>query len=112
MQPLAERQTCHLRLLINQNARPTLGEFQTTNRRCLSLEPGMRAATVQVDNSRRRFGLRLRSLPEGDQVKELDCCVALALGLSRRAGTNLLPRKQAHSARLSLSTMRKPQSER
>jgi len=73
MQPLAERQTCHLRLLINQNARPTLGEFQTTNRRCLSLEPGMRAATVQVDNSRRRFGLRLRSLPEGDQVKELDC---------------------------------------
>jgi hypothetical protein len=45
--------------------------FRTTNQGCLSLESGIRAATAQLNKRKRRIGLRLLSLPEGDQVGEL-----------------------------------------
>lgn len=65
-----------MQMLVNQEARTILGAFQTTNQGCLSLESAMRAATTQLDNRRRRLGLRFRSLPEGDRAGELDCVVS------------------------------------
>ena len=35
------------------------------------MEAGLRAATAQLENRQRRFGLRLLSLPEGDQAREV-----------------------------------------
>ena len=35
------------------------------------MEAGLRAATAQLENRQRRVGLRLLSLPEGDQVREV-----------------------------------------
>src|SRR3978361_1801396 len=35
------------------------------------MESGLRPATVQLENRRRRFGLRLLSLPDGDQAREV-----------------------------------------
>jgi len=55
----------------NQEARLTLGAFQTTNQGALSLESGLRPAPAQLDNRLRRFALRLASLPGGDQAREL-----------------------------------------
>jgi len=38
----------------------------------LSMEPGLRAATAQLEKKRqRRFGLWLLSLPQGDQAREI-----------------------------------------
>jgi len=36
-----------------------------------SMEPGLRAASAQLENRQRRFGLRLLSLPQGDQAWEI-----------------------------------------
>ena len=58
-----------LQRLINQEARATTGCFRTTNRGALSMESGLRAATAQLENRQRRFGLRLLSLPQGDQAR-------------------------------------------
>ena len=60
-----------LQLLVNQEARATTGCFRTTNLGALSMEAGLRAATAQLENRQRRFGLRLLSLPEGDQAREV-----------------------------------------
>jgi len=60
-----------LQLLVNQEARATTGCFQTTNLGALSMESGLRAVTRQLENRQRRFGLRLLSLPEGDQAREV-----------------------------------------
>jgi len=60
-----------LHLLVNQEARATTGCFRTTNLRALSMESGLRAATAQLENRQRRFGLRLLSLPQGDQAREV-----------------------------------------
>jgi len=35
------------------------------------MESGLRAATAQLENRQRRFGLRLLSLPQGDQAREI-----------------------------------------
>jgi len=35
------------------------------------MESGLRAATTQLENRQRRFGLRLLSLPQGDQAREI-----------------------------------------
>jgi len=59
-----------LQLLVNQEARVTTGCFRTTNLGAFSMEPGLRAATTQLENRQRRFGLRLLSLPQGDQARE------------------------------------------
>jgi len=46
----------------------------------LSLESGLRPATVQLDNRLRCFALRLASLPRGDQARELIGAAGSALG--------------------------------
>ena len=58
-----------LQLLVNQEARAATGCFRTTNLGALSMESGLRAATVQLENRQPRFGLRLLSLPLGDQAR-------------------------------------------
>jgi len=70
-----------LQLLVNQEARATTGCFRTTNLGALSMESGLRAATAQLENRQRRFGLRLLSLPEGDQAREV---VGAPSGIGRR----------------------------
>src|SRR3978361_1482916 len=35
------------------------------------MESGLRPATVQLENRRQRFSLRLLSLPDGDQVRDV-----------------------------------------
>ena len=58
-------------LLVNREARATTGCFRTTSLRALSMESGLRAATAQLENRQRRFGLRLLSLPEGEHAREV-----------------------------------------
>ena len=58
-----------LQRLVNHEARATTGCFRTTNQGALSMESGLRAATAQLENRQRRFGLRLLSLPQGDQAQ-------------------------------------------
>jgi len=70
-----------LQLLVNQEARATTGCFRTTNLGALSMESGLRAATAQLENRQRRFGLRLLSLPEGDQAREV---LGAPTGIGRR----------------------------
>jgi len=60
-----------LQLLVNQQARSTTGCFRTTNRGALSMESGLRPATTQLENRQRRFGVRLLSLPQGDQARTI-----------------------------------------
>jgi len=67
--------------LINQEAQATTGCFRTTNLGALSMESGLRAATMQLENRQRRFGLRLLSLPLGDQAREV---VGTPTGIGRR----------------------------
>jgi len=74
-------QANELQLLVNQEARATTGCFRTTNLGALSMESGLRAATAQLENRQRRFGLRLLSLPEGDQARGV---VGAATGIGRR----------------------------
>ena len=50
------------------------------------MESGLRAATTQLENRQRRFGLRLFSLPQGDQAREV---VGAPIGIGRRL-TNAL----------------------
>jgi len=57
--------------LANQEARATTGCFQTINLGALSMEFSIRAAVAQLENRHRRFGLRLLSLPQGDQAREV-----------------------------------------
>ena len=64
-------QADELQLLINQEARVTTVCFRTTNLGALSMEAGLRAAMAQLENRQRRFGLRLVSLPHGDQAREI-----------------------------------------
>jgi hypothetical protein len=45
------------------------------------MESGLRPATAQLENRQRRFGLRLPSLPDGDQAREL---VGAASGIGKR----------------------------
>jgi len=57
-----------LQQLVNQEARATTGCFRTTNLGALSTESGLRATTAQLEDRQRHFGLRLLSLPQGDQA--------------------------------------------
>jgi len=79
-------QVDEIQLLVNQEARATTGCFWTTNLGALSMESGLRAATTQLENRQRRFGLRLFSLPQGDQAREV---VGAPIGIGRRL-TNAL----------------------
>jgi len=80
-----------IQLLINQETRATTGCFRTTNLGALSMESGLRAETTQLETRQRRFGLRLLSLPQGDQAWEV---VGAPTAIGRRL-TNAL----AHGGR-------------
>jgi len=79
-------QADEVQLLVNQEAWATTGCFRTTNLGALSMESGLRAAVMQLENRKRQFGLRLLSLPQGDQAREI---VGAPTGIGRRL-TNAL----------------------
>ena len=56
---------------VNKQAWAVTGCFRTTNCRALAMELGLRPATAQLENRQRRFGLRLLSVPDGDQAREV-----------------------------------------
>jgi len=94
--------------LANQEARATTGCFRTTNLGALSMESGIRVAAAQLENRQRRFGLRLLSLPQGDQAREvvgaptqIGCRLTNALAHSGQTeGTVLLEEAEAFDAEL------------
>jgi len=64
-------QVDELQLLVNQEARATTGCSRTTNLGALLMESGLWAATAKLDNRQRRFRLRLLSLRQGDQARDI-----------------------------------------
>jgi len=64
-------QAGELQLLVNQEERAATGCFRTTNLGALGMGSGLRPAANQLENRQRRFGLRLLSLPQGDQAREI-----------------------------------------
>jgi hypothetical protein len=42
-----------------------------TNLGALAMESGLRPAAAQLENRQRRYGLRLLSLPQGSQAREV-----------------------------------------
>jgi len=84
-----------LQLLVNQEARATTSCFRTTNLGALSMESGVRAATAQLENRQRRFGLRLLSLSQGDQAWKV---VRAPTGIGRRLTNALAYGGQTDSA--------------
>jgi len=87
-------QADELQLLVNQEARATTGCFRTTNLGTLSMESGLRAATAQLEIRQRRFGLRLLSLPRGDQGRGI---VGAKTAIGRRLTNALAHRGQTES---------------
>jgi len=86
-----------LQLVVNQEARATTGCFRTTSLGALSMESGLRAATTQLENRQRWFGLLLLSLPQGEQAREVVGAPTIigrrltnALAHSRRAESTVL----------------------
>ena len=75
-----------LQVLVNQEARATTGCFCTTNHGALAMEAGLRPAVAQLENRQRRFALRLLSLPEGEQAREV---VGTNTAIGRRLGSVL-----------------------
>ena len=57
-----------MQLLVNQEARVTMGYFRMTNLGALSMLYGFRAAVTQLENRQWWFGLQLLSLQQGDQT--------------------------------------------
>ena len=60
-----------LQRLVNQQARATTGCFRTTNLGALLMESGLRAATAQLENRRRRIALRLLRPPLEEQPQNV-----------------------------------------
>jgi ribonuclease HI len=71
---------------VNKQARAVTGCFGTTNLGALAMESGLRPATSQLENRQRIFGLRLLSLPDGDQAREV---VGVRSGIGRRLKNTL-----------------------
>jgi hypothetical protein len=70
-----------LQILVNTQARAVTGCFGTTNLDALAMESGLRPVSAQLENRLRRFGLRLISLPDGDQARKV---VGARSGIGRR----------------------------
>jgi len=91
-------QANELQLLVNREARLTAGCFRATNLEAPPTESGLRPATAQLESKQWRFGLRLLSLPKGDQAKEIAGApaalgrrLANALAYTGRAESLVLP---------------------
>jgi len=103
--------------LVNQEARASAGAFRTTNTEPSARNPGLLPAAAQLNcnNRKRRFAVRLISLPKGNQAREL-VGAANTLGSSlesflghpgRREETVLLtPRRHDNHQRRSGSQIR------
>jgi hypothetical protein len=76
-----------LQKVVNKQARAVTGCFQRTNLGALAMESGRRRATAQLENRQRYFGLRLLSLPDGDQAREV---VGMRTGIGRRLKNTLV----------------------
>jgi ribonuclease HI len=70
-----------LQILVNKQARAVTGCFGSNNLGALAMESGLRPASAQLENRLRRYGLRLLSLPDGDQAREV---VGARTGIGRR----------------------------
>jgi len=79
-------QANELQLLVNQEARATTGCFRTINLEALSMESGLRPAAAELENRQRRFGLRLLSLPQCGQAREI---VGVPTAIGRRLTNSL-----------------------
>jgi len=66
-----QRRAEEIQQLTNREARSTTGCFRTTNLGALSMESGIRAAAAQLETREQHFGLRLLSLLQGDQAREV-----------------------------------------
>jgi hypothetical protein len=75
-----------LQKMVNQQARAVTGCFQKTNLGALAMESGLRPATVQLENRPCSFGLRLLSLQDGNQAREV---VGGRSGIGRRLKNTL-----------------------
>jgi ribonuclease HI len=75
-----------LQTLVNKQARAVTGCFGTTNLGALAMESGLRPAAAQLENRLRRYGLRLLSMPDGDQAREV---VGARSGIGRRTKNTL-----------------------
>jgi len=53
---------------VSREARAITGCFRATNLGALAMEFGLRPAAAQLENGQRLFGLRLLSMPQGDQA--------------------------------------------
>jgi hypothetical protein len=87
--PSGEQRACRRWSTRRPQTRATLGAFRTPNQGCFSLESGIRSAPAQLGNRRSRFGLRICSLPEGGQARELEYATS-ALGFSSGVETTVL----------------------
>jgi len=77
-----------LQRLVNQQSWATTGAFRTTNLGALSMESGLRPAANQLENRQRRFGLRLLSLPQGDEARKVVIGSSTAIGKSLKTALN------------------------
>ena len=75
-----------LQVLVNQQAQATTGAFWTTNLGALSMDSRLRPATNQLENRQRRFALRMLSLPQGEEARNL---VSSNTKIGKRLGTAL-----------------------
>lgn len=60
-----------LQLLVNQEERATTGCFRTTSLGAPTIESGLRAAIMQLENRQSQFALRRLVLPQGNQAREI-----------------------------------------
>jgi len=72
--------------LVNLEARAVTGCFRTTNQGALASEAGLRPTVTQLENRQRPFGIRLLSLPEGEQARRV---VGAPSGIRKRIETAL-----------------------
>jgi len=75
-----------LQLLVNQQARATMGAFRTTNLGALSMESGLRPVSNQLENRQQRFGAWLLSLPQGSAAQDI---VRVQMTIGKRLSTAL-----------------------
>jgi hypothetical protein len=111
-----------LQTVVNKQARAVTRCFQTTNLGALAMESGLRPATAQLENRQRHFGLRLLSLPDGEQAREVVGArseigrrLKNALALARRGRTEttvLLEEPEALDAETIRRTRRQPRLRR
>jgi len=80
------RRADELKLLGRQQARAITVRFRAANLEALATEPGPRPPAAQLENRQRRWGLRLLSLPECVQSKEVGVASMIGKWFEKYAG--------------------------